>query len=335
MSIKAYKISNEQGDIVHIANYGARLLKWITQVDNQARNIILGYEQLENYLNDTCFIGAIVGPYANRIAHSTCTVNGQTLLLDANEGEHHLHGGNQALANLFWECIEHEENKITLKCVLADGYNGYPGEMTVEVSYSLVANSELANNEIAGCELVIDIKVTSDKATIAGPTTHPYFNLGPDNNESRHSLQLLSEYYTPVNNVGLPQGRVSPVAGTQFDYLTPKNISGQTRLDNNFLLVPEDSTLSANTLTSGTLKHAILQSDDEKLKLHVSSNYPAMQVYTGQHLQAPFRTCQGVCLEPQFCPDSPNQSTYPFHLTTKYKPLKTQIVYQLEKVKNK
>ena len=316
MSIVSYTLANNQGDVVHIANYGARLLKWITDVDDHPRNIILGYEKLEDYLQDSYFIGAIVGPYANRIAHSICKVDGKTLQLNANEGEHHLHGGNNALANLFWECIEQTKNTLTLRCELADGFNGYPGGMIVEVTYQLLEKSELT----------IAIQVITEQATIAGPTAHPYFNLDQEQSINQHCLQIFSRQITPTNLSGLPQGNISNVASTEFDYLTPKRITEKTILDNNYLLTSEDSSLQ-----SQTLQHAILQSADKKLKLHVDSNYPAMQVYTGQYLEAPFNRSQGLCLEPQFCPDSPNQSNYPFHLTTQHQPLNTHITYRLEK----
>lgn len=316
MKIKSYSIANNQGDIVDISNYGARLLKWITPVNNKPRNIVLGYDKLEDYLNDPFFIGAIVGPYANRIAHSSCAINGKQLQLNANEGAHHLHGGSNALANSLWQCTEHTDNAITLKCVLADGYNGYPGAMTTEVKYQLTNTSQLT----------LSINVLSDNTTIAGPTAHPYFNLGQENNVNPHYLQLNSQYYTPTDDAGIPQGVIAQVEGTRFNYLTSQLISEKTVLDNNFLLSLEDSSTHPHLL-----KHALLQSNDKQLSLQVSSNYPAMQVYTGQHLQCPFRQFQGVCLEPQFCPDSPNQVAFPFHLTSKQQPLTTQITYQLEK----
>lgn len=316
MTIKEYKISNQQGDTIYITNYGARLLKWITQVDKHARNIILGYEQLEDYLSDTYFMGAIVGPYANRIADSTCSINEHQLQLDANEDTHHLHGGKNALANLYWECIKQNDNAITLQCVLDDGYNGYPGEITVEVNYCLLECSQLK----------VSITVLSDKPTIAGPTAHPYFNLEKDNAINTHRLQLFAKHYTPLNHARLPNGKISPVANSQFNYESPQIISDKNALDDNFLLKQEDSTTNTTIF-----KHATLKSHDEKLALHISSNYPAMQVYTGQYLNTPFNAFQGFCFEPQFCPDSPNQSNYPFHLTTKNKPLNIFIIYQLEK----
>ena len=316
MTIKSYTISNSQGDTIAISNFGARLLRWITSVDNQPRNIILGYERLEDYLTDPFFIGAIVGPYANRIAYSNVTIDSKKISLDTNEGKHHLHGGNQALADMFWECTEHTEDTIRLKCLLADGFNGYPGEMIIEVCYQLAATSELS----------ISINVLADQTTIAGPTAHPYFNLGKDNSINQHWLQLNSEHYTPTDYMGIPVGKIAHVEETKFNYLSTQLISEKTLLDDNFLLSPNDTTLHSNNLN-----HALLQSDDKKLSLYVSSNYPAMQVYTGQHLRKPFSRFQGVCLEPQFCPDSPNQASFPFHLTSKQQPLKTKIIYRLEK----
>lgn len=319
MTIKTYSISNHQGDTVHIANFGARLVKWTTLVDSLPRNIILTYQKLEDYLQDPFFIGAIVGPYANRIAHSTCSIDGHSLQLNANEGEHHLHGGSNATANQFWECIKHESHALILQCVLADDFNGYPGKMTIRVCYSLSEDSSLSTT----------IDVQTNKKTLAGPTTHPYFNLNQDDeviaSQPQH-LQLFSGCFTPVDHAGLPNGYITAVKGTTLDYLKNKTIPDKAELDHNFLLSLEDTTLSTHCL-----KHAVLQSHDKKLSLHVSSNYPAMQLYTGQHLDAPFSPYQGLCLEPQFCPDSPNQASFPFHFTTEQQPLSTQIIYRLEK----
>ena len=316
MNITRYEIANQHGDHISIANFGARLISWTTMVDQQPRNIILGYQNLSDYLTDSSFMGAIVGPYANRIAGASCQINQQLYPLDANEGKHQLHGGSNALANIFWQCIEQKNDALSLECHLADGFNGYPGDMKICVRYALSTRSELT----------IEISVTSAQATVAGPTTHPYFNLNHNNSESRHQLQILSEHYTPLDDTGIPTGDITSVAGTEFDFLSTRQIPTTLKLDDNFLRSQQDTTSSEQQL-----QHAVVQSYDKKLKLHVSSNYPAMQVYTGQYLEAPFSPSQGICLEPQFCPDSPNQTNFPFHLTSQYRPLKSVISYRLEK----
>ena len=143
MNITRYEIANQQGDLISIINFGARLISWTTVVEQQPRNIILGYQNLSDYLADSSFMGAIVGPYANRIAGASCQINEKLYPLDANEDEHQLHGGSNALANIFWQCIEQKNDTLTLECHLADGFNGYPGGMTICVRYALSSHSEL------------------------------------------------------------------------------------------------------------------------------------------------------------------------------------------------
>jgi aldose 1-epimerase len=313
MRIIVFELCNDRGDQISVSNYGARLLKWLTPVEDHSRNIILGYDKLEDYLNDPYFIGAMVGPYANRIAHSSCEINGKKITLDANEGQHHLHGGNTAIANLYWQCIEHTPSHVTLSCHLPDGFNGYPGPIKITVSYALSNHSELT----------VDIKVSSEQTTIAGPTAHPYFNLCADQHNSSHNLQLLTQYHTPIDQRGIPMGFVDSVEKSIYDHQQPKALTEAQPLDNNFLFKLNDRQ------DRTVYKQAILQSGDGKLQLHVSSNYPALQVYSGGYLQQPFTPFQGICLEPQFCPDSPNQPSFPFQHTDKQQPLNRQIKYCL------
>ena len=317
--IKTYDIANHHGDTLTIINFGARLTRWQTKVNDEIRNIVLGYKELEDYLTDQSFLGAIVGPFANRIAGARCNISGKEITLMPNEGENQLHGGDNALANQFWLCENHSANSLTLTCELKDGFNGYPGDINVTLNYEITETSEL----------IISIKVNTDKVTIAGPTAHPYFNLNKDHDSTKHSLQIFSDYFTPVNNVGIPLGEIKEVEGTEYDFRTSRVVSCEANskpLDNNFI-----TSLSDTTIEQDCRIQASLISDDNQLTLHASSNYPAIQIYTGTHLQSPFIPHQGVCLEPQFCPDSPNQQNFPFHNTTPDNPLSTIIRYTLTK----
>lgn len=317
--ITSYDITNHQGDSISIANFGARLISWHTRVADEVRNIVLGYSKLEDYLTDPFFMGAIVGPYANRIANARCEMDGKETTLSANEGKHQLHGGDQALANQFWLCSHHDENSLTLTCKLKDSFNGYPGDLNFKVVYTILQSSELN----------ITLEVDSEKPTIAGPTAHPYFNLNKEQKSPEHSLKLNSEHYTPVDRSGIPIGEIKSVKGTNYDFYSLKEISssceGQT-LDDNFVIALTDTSTEP-----AIFQHATLVSADQKLTLHASSNYPALQVYTGQYLREPFLPNQGVCLEPQFTPDSPNQTIFPFHFTTPNQSLSTVIIYKLTK----
>lgn len=316
MTLKTYNIQNNQGDSIAITNYGARLINWYTQVAGTDRNIILGYQNIEDYLTDPYFMGALVGPYANRIANSQCSINNSVIQLSTNEGENHLHGGDNALANQFWQCTRQSTSSITLTCTLIDGFNGYPGNITVDIEYSISEESELKTK----------IRVHTDKATIVGPTTHPYFNLNREQNTTKHSLQVNCQYYTPTDIESIPLGKITPVTHSQFDFLQAKTLNKGLALDDNYLM-----SLTDTSHEEAVYKQATLMSSSGDIALHVSSNYPALQLYTGQHLQSPFKPYQGICLEPQFCPDSPNNPKFPFHITTPEKSLSTMIIYALQK----
>jgi aldose 1-epimerase len=322
-NIISYDITNNQGDTVSIINFGARITRWRTQVGDESRNIILGYNKLEDYLTDPSYIGAIVGPYANRIAKACCKIDDETVTLAANEGQNQLHGGDGALAHQFWQCNQNNGSSLTLTCTLADGFNGYPGDIRIDVTYEISSDSEL----------IISIYAESSKLTIIGPTAHPYFNLNKvlasNIQPKEHNLQIFGNHYTPVNYQCIPTGEIKPVQNTAFDFRHSKEVSSthnSQQLDHNFLV-----SLTDTTMDSTCFKLASIESNDKKLTLHSSSNYPAVQVYTGTHLTAPFEANQGICLEPQFSPDSPNQLNFPFHFTSPEQPLNTVIRYKLAK----
>lgn len=312
MKIESYQLTHSSGDMVTILNYGARIQSWQTTVNGQSRNIVLGHQRLEKYLKDTSYLGAIAGPYANRIKHALVKHEKLNIQLAANEGNNILHGGKNALESQFWQVEERSDDSITLVTTLADGYNGFPGPMSFYVSYTLSEN-----------ELLITMNVITDKHTIAGPTGHAYFNLSgmPDDIFS-HALTLNAKTYTPVDKENIPTGSICPVQNTAFDFLETKSLKqlSGTYLDHNFMISE-----------SNEKPCAALTSPSGDLTLQVYTDYPAMQIYDGTYLTPPFAANQGLCIEPQFPPNAPNQQGFPFELTTPDKPLKKTIRYCLLK----
>ncbi|WP_440874158.1 aldose epimerase family protein [Thalassotalea sp. PLHSN55] len=318
----SYTLRNAQGDEITLSNYGARLIQWKTKLNTQDRNVLLSYDSLEDYRQDTCYLGAVAGPYANRIANSSYKTDSQLVKLLANEGDNHLHGGNGAFADQCWQCLKHSDEQIVFSLSLPSNFNGYPSKIYAEVSYSLTEQSEL----------IIEFTINSSAQVAIGPTSHPYFNLNEQSSDHLHWLTVQAQHYTPVNDQAIPTGEIAPVQNTDFDFTTQKAVSDDDNcmmLDHNFVVSEQDTSLS-----NVKAKQASLTSSDKKLSLLVSSNYPAIQVYNGKFLSEPFKPFAGICLEPQFCPNSPNEPQFPFHFTDRDQPLKTVISYQLVKHDN-
>ncbi|WP_206484511.1 aldose epimerase family protein [Thalassotalea sp. G2M2-11] len=312
--LRSFLLSNQQGDEVCITNYGARIVQWHTLVEDEERNIVLGYSKLADYLDDAAHLGAIVGPYANRIGHSHVNINDQQMQLASNEGLNHLHGGPNALSHVLWQLEAQEAQFISFSYRCEDGFNGYPGPIHFKVDYQLTEESELK----------ITLSATAEQATIVGPTSHAYFNLaGVEHNANEHLLHINAQYYTDLDDKMIPTGDILPVAGSRYDFTKPrilKHDDERDQIDLNFVINQRDDW------------QAVLISPDKKLQLHVQSSYPGLQIYTGDHLSGKFSPRQGICLEPQYFPDSPNQREFPFQLTTPEQPFRQEIVYQLVKI---
>lgn len=330
--IKTFTIENQVGDSVNIINLGARLVEWHTRVKGQSRNIIVGYTDYELYREDPSHLGAIAGPYANRIKNAQVEISGVAHQLAANEGNNILHSGCNALESCMWQVKEHSTRAITLTYWLEDGFNGFPGAITFEVEYRLAENES---------QLKINMNAVSEKETIVGPTGHAYFNLSNSSasntlnnasstvsntvsskaeNINQHSLLLNCQQYTPVDSAGIPTGDINNVANSALDFTQLKKID-TTAINHNFVVDNTDINQAS----------AVLVSPEQDLSLEVSSGYPGLQAYTADYLASPFISRQGICLEPQFYPDSPNIKHFPFYTTAPERPFSEKIVYKLKK----
>lgn len=311
---RSFLLANDVGDEVCITNYGARIVQWYTLVDGIERNIVLGYSSLTDYLQDPSYLGAMVGPYANRIANSTFSIDDHLVDLQANDGNNHLHGGKGGLSDVYWEVEQQESQKLVLSYEFEDGTNGYPGNINFTVCFCLADDSQLS----------ITISACTEQPTLIGPTSHPYFNLaGEETDADEHLLQLNAQYYTEIDDSKIPTGEILPVENTRFDFTKPRILNNKDERDcinHNFVINQREDW------------HAKLISPDKKLQLHITSDYPGLQLNTGDVISAKFSPREGLCLEPQFFPDSPNQQDFPFHFTTPEKPFHKEICYKLVKL---
>ncbi len=342
-AIQSFQLTNAHGDVVTVLSQGAVLAQWstllATEPDGQPRDILLSYPSPADVAADPYYLGALVGPYANRVGGGAFMLDGVKVQLEQNEGRHHLHGGSLGLHRLQWQVLEQNPHKLVLVTEVPDGQGGYPGPVLLRISYQLSAPS--ATQSL----LAVRIDASSSKATLLGPTLHPYFNLAgwpadaavrqsgiekqsaiqkhssleQHNSINQHQLRLDAAHYAVVDADNIPTGELRKVQGTVFDFNQLRPLADQM-LDHNFVV-------------HGNLQQpaAELLSPDGALKLAVCSDYPGLQLYTGDHLGSPFAPRQGVCLEPQFFPDSPNQKSFPFHFTRPGQAFVARIHYWLSR----
>ena len=253
----------------------------ITALYYDGKNRVLGYDSVETYLEKGDFLGATLGRYANRIGGAAFTLDGVRYALDANERGNHLHGGGiDPWHKRRWEgeCLD-EAVCFTLRSPAGD--NGFPGNLTARVTYRL-----------DGEALRMEYTAETDAPTLFAPTNHSYFDLSGERDCLKATLRVNASRYLTVNEQLLPL-TVAEVDGTRFDYREARPIG--ENLDHCFVLDEE----TACELTDGGVR------------LTVSTDLPALQVYTGSGLHAPFAANSGVAMEPEFYPDCPNRPDFP------------------------
>ena len=267
-------------------------------------DVVLGYDNVAGYESGGCYIGAVVGRYANRIAGAGCVIDGRRVPLEANEGTKQLHGGPRGFSHRVFEGRKAGENAVALTYTAADGEGGFPGTLALQVTYTL---SERA--------IAIRYEATCDKATYCNITNHSYFNLNGGGDVMGHRLWLSARRYTPVGPDSIPTAMSRPVAGTPFDFTAEKTLGRDVNADDqqlrnvggydhNFVLDP----------AQGLRRCARLTGDRSGIVMEVWTEKPGVQLYTGNFLDgtvpgkggAVHQPRQAVCLETQFFPDSPN-----------------------------
>lgn len=293
---------------VTVIDYGAR----IASLTFGGRELVCGFDDMTGYLADKDYHGAIVGRYANRIRDGRFTLNGTEYRLAKNEkGRTHLHGGNRGFDSRIWTPSTAADNAITLTLFSPDGEEGYPGNLTVAVTYTLKEQT-----------LSIDYKATCDADTVINLTSHAYFNIGGVGEESVHDqiLQMKADAIAEVNDWLIPTGRLLPTAGTPFDFSRPKPIGKDIGADNEqlkngggydhgFRLLPRRPDEPA----------ALLTSPHSGITMEIFTTEGGIQMYTGNFMTAdnpffggiPQRAGEAVALECNKLPDSPNRPEFP------------------------
>ncbi|CAH0995305.1 Aldose 1-epimerase [Emticicia aquatica] len=321
-----YTLKNSSGMVAKISNYGGTII-YLSAPDKNGKfeDITLGCDSLKDYLNGVPFFGALVGRYGNRIAKGKFSLDDKEYTLAQNNGINSLHGGKKGFDKVLWQAkaVDGEEPQLILNYTSADGEEGYPGKLTIEVVYTLQKDNALK----------IDYKATTDKSTVLNLTNHAYFNLSGDFSKDilDHEIMLQADKFLPVDETLIPTGELKSVTGTPFDFTKSFKIGARINEINDtqikFGKGYDHCWIFADS--SKNLKNiATVYEPLSGRVMEVSTTEPAVQFYTGNFLDGKvigkggvaLKYRSGFCLETEHYPDSPNQSKFP---TTVLKPNET------------
>jgi aldose 1-epimerase len=296
---------------VKIITYGGSIVSLRTpDRGGKTDDIVLGFDSLDGYVARSTFFGALVGRYANRIAKGQFTLDGATYTLPVNDGHNTLHGG-KGFDKVVWQA-KPVENGVELTHVSPNGDQGFPGNLTVTVTYTLVKR-----------DLVIDYQAITDKDTVLNLTNHSYFNLAGHGNADilKHVVQINAASYTPADATLIPTGEIAPVEGTPFDFKTPHVIGERIDQDNEQLRRAKgyDQNWVLNNKDGKLREAALVYEPGTGRTLEVLTTEPGLQFYTGNHMEGTITGKQGrlygfrsaFCLETEHFPDSPNHPNFP------------------------
>ena len=310
-----YTLKNKSGMEVCITNFGGRIVSiMVPDKDGKMQDVVLGFDNIDDYIRIPSDFGASIGRYANRIAQGRFVLDNDTIQLPQNNFGHCLHGGPQGWQYQVYDANLIDNTTLELTRLSPDGDENFPGNVTAKVTFKLSDDNAL------------DIKysATTDKKTIINMTNHSYFNLSGDPSQpaTDHILYVNADNYTPVDSTFMTTGEIIPVKDTPMDFITPKAISQDiTKYD--FVQLKNgngyDHNWVLNTNGDITKPAARLTSPQSGITLEVYTNEPGIQVYTGNFLDGSIQGKKGitynqrasVCLETQHYPDSPNKPQWP------------------------
>jgi len=322
-----FTLENDRGLSVKITNYGG-IITEIQSPDRNGKpgNVVLGFDNLDAYVEGHPYFGAIIGRYGNRIAGASFTLDGKEYRLAANNGINSLHGGSRGFDKVVWEpelLVTGDQASLLLTYVSADGEEGYPGTLTTSVRY-----------ELTGDSLVISYEAVTDRATVVNLTNHSYFNLAGEGSILDHVLYINASRYTPVDEQLIPTGELANVEGTPFDFRKPTAIgeriaeTGGTPVgyDHNYVLDGSDQPVPLAAKVMDPASGRVLE---------VYTTEPGVQFYSGNFLDGSltsgnrvFDQHSGFCLETQHFPDSPNQPGFPSTVLLPGETYRSQTIYR-------
>jgi aldose 1-epimerase len=315
VAVDVYTLTNAHAMIVKIITYGGRVTELrVPDRDGVFGDIVLGFNNLDQYLDDNPYFGALIGRVGNRIAKGRFTLDGKPYKLATNNGANHLHGGIKGFDKVVWSAepiTANDSVSLKLHYVSPDGEEGYPGRLDTTVVYTLTNQDELK----------IEYTAATDKPTPINLTNHNYYNLAGEGNGTilGHELMLNADSFTPVDATLIPTGDIKPVAGTVFDFTTPTAIGKRIDqvpgaapggYDHNFVLRSHDGPLG--------LAARVYEPKSGRV-MEISTTQPGIQFYSGNFLDGKlvgkggvaYQKHSGFCLETQHYPDSVNHPNFP------------------------
>ena len=312
-AVDLYTLANRSGMEVKITNYGGIIVSIKTPDRNgKMGDVVLGYDNLDGYVTKNPFFGCLVGRYGNRIGKARFSLSGVEYKLASNNGQNHLDGGLKGSDKQVWQARALDDaTGLELKYLSRDGEEGYPGNLSVTVTYTLGDDNSLK----------IDYLATTDKETVLNLTNHSYFNLAGEGDILGHEMMIDADRFTPVDSELITTGELRAVAGTPFDFLKPTPIGARIDADDEQIVFGNgyDHNFVLNHKPGEMGLVARVYEPKTGRQMEVSTTEPGVQFYTGNFLDGSIRgksgriveRRSGFCLETQHFPDSPNKPQFP------------------------
>ncbi|MEG2243544.1 MAG: aldose epimerase family protein [Muribaculaceae bacterium] len=310
-----FTLKNNNGMEVCITNFGGRIVSiMVPDKDNVYKDVVLGFDSIQDYIKNPTDFGATIGRYANRINKGKISINGVDYQLPKNNFGHCLHGGPNGFQYQVFDAVQPDSKTLELSYLSKDKEEGFPGNLTCKVTFKLTEDNAIDISYLA----------TTDKSTVVNMTNHSYFNLDGDPSKSNadYLLTINADSYTPVDSTFMTTGVISPVAGTDMDFRTPTAVG--SRINNyTFDQLKNGNGYDHNWVlnTKGDIRKvaARLESPKTGIVLEVFTNEPGIQFYAGNFLDGTNTGKKGivynkrasVCLETQKYPDTPNKPEWP------------------------
>ena len=333
-NVDLYTLRNTHGVEATITNYGGIVVSLkVPDRSGKFDDVVLGFNDLDSYLKPGPYFGALIGRYGNRIAKGRFTLNGTEYKLAVNNGENHLHGGIKGFDKVVWTGKEMKTKNgpaLSLTYLSKDGEEGYPGNLTATVVYTLTNNNELK----------IDYSATTDKDTVTNLTHHSYFNLAGEGNGDilNTRVTINATRFVPTDAGSIPLGDLRKVSGTPFDFLTAHAIGERINQDDEQLKFGSgyDHTWVINGRMGVMRLAATAYEPTSGRVMQVWTTEPGMQFYSGNFLDGtltgkagkPYPKRSGFCFETQHYPDSPNQPSFPTTTLKKGATYKSTTIYR-------